>query len=118
MSSENFAQICQGIESETKAPNWDKIDELLPEFYEYYEILYRKTLEIFNRLKGKEADYPGPIENVTENMAFYDREMREVKESIGDDLRMESDKVSINEGILLKLIYSFFFNFFLKFNLI
>lgn len=98
MSSENFAQICQGIESETKAPNWDRILELLPEFYEYYEILYKKTLWIFNRLKGKETQAPGPQENLKENMIFYEREQEEIKgkkeevEVIREDMGMERNE--------------------------
>ena len=79
MSSENFAQICQGIESETKAPNWDKIFELLPDFYEYLEILYNKTLKIYNRLKNFDVDHPGPFENFVENMDFYDRDQEKLK---------------------------------------
>ncbi len=80
MSSENFAQICQGIEHETKAPNWDKIIELLPDFYEYYEILYEKALKIYNRIKDKDQDDSGPLENMKENMTFWDRDQAQKKD--------------------------------------
>jgi len=96
MSAENFALICQGIEGETKLPNWDKILELLPEFYEYYEILYQKTLIIYNRLKGKDVDDPGPLENKKENMMFFDREEK-AKEK--ENQKIENESINkINEN--------------------
>lgn len=94
MSSENFAQICQGIEHETKAPNWDKIIELLPEFYEYYEILYSKTLKIYNRLKGKNPDDDGPIENNKENMIFWEREQSQI-----ENKEKEETNKAVNENL-------------------
>lgn len=80
MSSENFAQICQKIESETKVPNWDKILENLEDFYFYLNILYEKTLTIYNKIHGHPLDKSGPIDNKIENMEFYYRE-EEMKKS-------------------------------------
>ncbi len=110
MCSENFAEICQGIESETKAPNWNKILELLPEFYNYYEILYQKTLKIYNRLKGKELDAPGPLENLKENMIFFEREQQE-KSSKSEAKEDSVEKDKRNDIFLSaagkRLIYAF-----------
>jgi HPt (histidine-containing phosphotransfer) domain-containing protein len=52
MSSENFALECQSIESETKDPNWDKINQLLPDFFEDLDILYNECLKFYNEIKG------------------------------------------------------------------
>lgn len=51
MSSENFAQICHGIESETKSPNWEKIDGLLLDFFICLDLLYHECVKFYNDFK-------------------------------------------------------------------
>jgi len=51
MASENFAQICQGIESEAKYTNWEKIDELLKDFFYYFDHLYNECVKFYNDFK-------------------------------------------------------------------
>ena len=51
MASENFAQVCQGIESEMKSPNWEKTDDLLTDFYYYLDLLYNECIKFYNDFK-------------------------------------------------------------------
>ena len=48
MASENFALECQALESETKNPDWEKMDNLLIDFYEDIDILYNECMKYYN----------------------------------------------------------------------
>lgn len=104
MSSENFAQICQKIENETKVPNWEKIFYFLEDFYFYLEILYKKTLAIYNKFKGKEINDEGPRENLLENMEFYEREKLAKLEKIGKN-KIEKNEREREKSEREKLIF-------------
>jgi len=68
MSSENFAQICQSIETETKGPNWDKINELLPTFFHCLDLLYNECIKHYNEFKPEnehKTTLPIKLENET-----------------------------------------------------
>lgn len=64
MASENFAQVCHSIESETKSPNWEKIDELLSDFFHYLDLLYNECIKFYNDFK-KDGEKKSPI-NIVE----------------------------------------------------
>jgi HPt (histidine-containing phosphotransfer) domain-containing protein len=52
MASENFALQCQALESESKNPDWEKIDNLLINFYKDIDILYNKCMKYYNEYKN------------------------------------------------------------------
>jgi len=52
MASENFALECQAIESESKEPNWEKMNNLLIDFFEDLDILYSECLKFYNDIKN------------------------------------------------------------------
>ena len=78
MSSENFAQECHAIESQTKTPNWDIILQLLPSFYEDLEILHLEALKFYNEIKGIVAT-PPPKEEPDTNNSFQNKNIGNLK---------------------------------------
>lgn len=94
MASENFALECQAIESETKAPNWEKINQLLPDFFQDLDILYNECVKIYNGIKGitqlkpqitielnenKDKNFQNPSVGIDENNKVFtaDREAKD-----------------------------------------
>lgn len=52
MASENFALECHAIESESKNPDWEKMDILLIDFYEDLDILYKECMKYYDEYKN------------------------------------------------------------------
>lgn len=94
MSSENFALECQEIESETKAPNWGKIENLLPDFFKDLDILYNECIKIYNGIKGvSEMKHEITIESNTHNQI---NDPNVLRNSQTLEERKETERVQVN----------------------
>lgn len=52
MASENFALVCQEIETESKEPDWEKMNNLLIDFFEDLDTLFSECLKHYNIIKN------------------------------------------------------------------
>ena len=52
MASENFALVCTALESEAKTPDWEKMNNLLIDFYEDLDILHTECLKYYKEYKN------------------------------------------------------------------
>ena len=64
-ASENFALVCQVIESESKEPDWIKMNNLITDFFEDLDIFYTECLkfykEIYNNSDKMKHDFISKI---------------------------------------------------------
>jgi HPt (histidine-containing phosphotransfer) domain-containing protein len=94
MASENFAQVCQGIESEMKSPNWEKTDDLLTDFFYYLDLLYNECIKFYNDFKQ---------EGQRKRLILFDNEFGNGNNNINNNETYKSpnDKLESNGSLMI-----------------